>query len=254
MLNSLNQSNSSGGGDGPSPGKMPRVKQVKSETPTGSPSTSKTKAAKAKEIKETAVQKQPPIANRAKSSTPKSSTANKKRNAKDTNETWDYIYNERPDDCMIFRRRSNSSYSSTASLNRNSLDLPNAPSYDFDSMDDNAPPTIQPQSKRARGHKEKTFEFAKPKARKSGKGDRQSKIQNFFDAKPTDEDVDNVFNNNGFYANSIGVVPIKVEVDANLNSTFATLTVTRYEHFNQIILISQDNGADLLLTVQVIFA
>lgn len=249
MLNSLNQSNSSGG-EGSSPGKMPRAKAPKPDTASISPITAKSKATKSKEIKETA-QKPQPNASKSRMSTPKSSTANKKRNAKEPNESWDYIYNAQPDDCMIFRRRSNSSYSSTASLHRNSLELPNAPSYDFDSINDNEMDVVQPQAKRARAHKDRSFEFAKPRARKSAKGDRQTKIQHFFDTKPTDEDVDMVFNNNDFHANNADDVPIKQQDDADLAATLTTITVSRYEHFNEIVLLPTSNDSNVLLTIQV---
>lgn len=255
MLNSLNQSNSSGG-EGSSPGKMPRAKPSKPDIAAVSPITAKQpKAAKTKDVKETAQKPQPNASKSKVSSVPKNSAAAKKRNAKDSTESWDYIYNARPDDCMIFRRRSNSSYSSTASLRRNSLDLPSGPPYDFDGLGDNEPSSLQPQAKRARSLKDRSFEFAKPRSRKSAKGDRQTKIQSFFDAKPpTDEDVDNVFKSNDFHVNNVESVPVKLQDVADLAATLTTITVSRYEHFNEIVLLPTAGISSVLLTLQVIVA
>lgn len=77
----------------------------------------------------------------------------KKRGPKPAAASWDYVYSSRPDDCMIVRRRSNSSYSSTASLNRSSIELPCAPPI----IDDDEPPV-----KKSKASKEKLFEFTKP--------------------------------------------------------------------------------------------
>lgn len=254
MLNSLNQSNSSSG-EGSSPSKIPRAKPSKADTPIVSPGA----AVKAKPAKPTA-QKQQPNANKVKHSTPKTAPANKKqRNAKDSND-WDYVYDTLPiADCMIFRRRSNSSFSSADSLPHNSSDhQPTGPiaSFNFDDIGgDDEVSKATPPPKRARNTKDdKSVDFTKPKAKKSAKG--QTKIQSFFDAKPpTDEDVDNVFNNNnhGLYANNIDPVPIKLDDDTDESIAFTSLSVSRYTNFHQITLISADREADILITVQVYF-
>ncbi len=62
--------------------------------------------------------------------------------------SWDYIYNERNDDSMIIRRRSNSSYSSTASLRLSIEGTPN-------------------DNEKVLETSEKTFEFAKPIVKKN---------------------------------------------------------------------------------------
>lgn len=68
-------------------------------------------------------------------------------------ESWDYIYNDklgqRGDDSMIIRRRSNSSYSSTASLSRLSIE---------------APATENDKTPEAN---EKAFEFARPNMKRN---------------------------------------------------------------------------------------
>lgn len=72
-------------------------------------------------------------------------------------ESWDYIYSHRGDDSLIIRRRSNSSYSSTTSPRRLSID--------------GAIPAQSKSNDKTSGKKttkskdQKTFEFAKPNAR-----------------------------------------------------------------------------------------
>ncbi|KAJ6644511.1 Chromodomain Y-like protein 2, partial [Pseudolycoriella hygida] len=87
------------------------------------------------------------------SSTPKKEP--KKRGAnKSASASWDYIYNDklgnRGDDSMIIRRRSNSSYSSSASLR---LSIEGTLNDNEKSVENNA--------------KTKTFEFAKPSVKKN---------------------------------------------------------------------------------------
>lgn len=81
---------------------------------------------------------------------PKKRTPNKAN----ASASWDYIYNSgtRCDDSMIIRRRSNSSYSSTASLR---LSIEGAPN-DSEKMSDS---------------NDKTFEFAKPSLKKNSAND-----------------------------------------------------------------------------------
>ncbi|XP_037043563.1 chromodomain Y-like protein isoform X1 [Bradysia coprophila] len=71
-------------------------------------------------------------------------------NKSNASESWDYIYNSghRGDDSMIIRRRSNSSYSSTASLR---LSIDGAPN----------------ENEKSSETSEKTFEFAKPTVKKN---------------------------------------------------------------------------------------
>lgn len=150
MLNSLNNQEN-GNGVGAQTTKSSRIKAIKTE-PVEEPVAvvpPKAKTTRKESTKEPNTQKQ--------SGTPKKvispTGAGKKRGPKPAAASWDYVYSSRPDDCMIVRRRSNSSYSSTASLNRTSLDLPCAPPV----LDDDGPPT-----KRTKASKEKLFEFTKP--------------------------------------------------------------------------------------------
>lgn len=263
MLNSLHQGNNNNNKvDGTSPGKIPRAKAIKVEPTcnvqnTTPLSSAKAKSTKGKEVKEQSPQKQPPNANK-KNTTPKNVAAGKKRGPK-TSESWDYIYNARPDDCMIIRRRSNSSYSSTASLNRTSIDLPNTPFVgDFDGGDNDHEFETQP-NKRPRTNKEKNFEFAKPRAKKIGKADMDAKFQSSFDeAKNSGVDGNNhVFTNhktNKNHANldelDFNAIPIKLE-NGNDKESFSHISVCRFEHFSQIILQPGDTDPKSLLTVPV---
>lgn len=100
----------------------------------------------------------------------KKQTPAKKR--KSANASWDYVYKARQnDDSMIVRRRSNSSYSSTTSPRRLSLDQSQlSDSADAPTASPNtaspadAPSETPPPTKKQRG---KNFEFAKPSAKKS---------------------------------------------------------------------------------------
>lgn len=116
MLNSLNQAN-----NGSAYAKPSRSKAVKSEP------------AEAVELKSTTPQKDTKD-NSVQKRNPTPTKVGKKRGPKKASSTWDYVYSSQPDDCMIIRRRSNSSYSSTTSLNRSSIDLPSAPPV-FDDKD-----------------------------------------------------------------------------------------------------------------------
>lgn len=265
MLNSLHQGNNNNNKiDGVSPGKIPRSKSAKNDACNAqnvSNATAKAKAVKsAKEVKEPGSQKQQHQANSTnnkKNATPKSIAAGKKRGPK-TSDSWDYIYKSRPDDCMIIRRRSNSSYSSTASLNRISMDLPNAPYCDIDGGDNDH--VIETPNKRSRSTKAKNFEFAKPRARKVGKPDSDTKYSNSFDeAKNSVDDVNDVFGSNHKAASrsvqsdeiDIGALPIKLENGNDNDLVFTQISLCRFEKFTQIILHTDAVNSPCLLTVQV---
>lgn len=261
MLNSLHQGNNNNNKvDGTSPGKIPRVKPIKVEpcnVQNVTPVTAKVKATKVKEAKEPSPQKQPQNVNK-KNVTPKSVAGGKKRGPKTGTDSWDYIYNSRPDDCLIIRRRSNSSYSSNASLNRTSIDLPNAPYVgDFDVGADNEHEFEKPP-KRPRSNKDKNFEFARPKAKKIGKLDAEPKHQSTFDeAKNSGVIGNNVFTNHKAINNAktdeidLNALPIKLENGNDKDSTFTQIQLYRYEHFTQIILQPEATNIKSLLTLQV---
>lgn len=259
MLNSLHQSNNNNiKVEGTSPGKIPRAKPIKVEpciVQNASPGSVKAKATKIKEAKEQSPQKQP------KNVTPKSVATGKKRGPQPkTSETWDYIYKSRPDDCMIIRRRSNSSYSSTASLNRTSIDLPNAPLLgDFDGGDNEH--EFEPQDKRSRSTKDK-FEFVKPKAKRNGKPDNDTKFQTSFDeAKNSIVDINNVFNDHNASKNAkrdeieididINEIPVMLDNGNDEHESFTQISICRFEHFTQIILRPDVVDSKSLFTVQV---
>lgn len=150
MLNSLNNQEN-GNGVGTLTTKSSRIKAIKTEPVDELVAVVPAKAKATR--KESTKEPNPP----KQSATPKKVVSptgtGKKRGPKPAAASWDYVYSSRPDDCMIVRRRSNSSYSSTASLNRTSIDLPSAPPV----LDDDAPPTKKPKIS-----KEKLFEFTKP--------------------------------------------------------------------------------------------
>lgn len=102
-----------------------------------------------------------------------SPTVPKKRGPKPatSSSSWDYVYSAQAnDDCMIIRRRSNSSYSSTASANRSSMDLATAPPIVDNDIPDipQLTESAEPVKKKSRASKEKdkVFEFVKPVAKK----------------------------------------------------------------------------------------
>lgn len=254
MLNSLHQGNNNNNKvDGTSPGKIPRAKAIKAEpcnVQSASILPAKAKATKVKEVKEPSPQKQPPSANK-KNATPKGATVGKKRGPK-TSDSWDFIYNDRPDDCMIIRRRSNSSYSSTASLNRTSIDLPNAPLvYDLDGSENDH--VFETQPKRARSAKDKNFEFAKPRARKVNKSDAKYN-SSFDDAKNSSADV---FTNHKAGTSSqndeinVSELPIKLENGNDGDDAFSEITLCRYEHFTQINIQPDDVDSKCLFSASV---
>lgn len=252
MLNSLHQGNNNNNKvEGASPVKIPRVKSLKVE-----PCNVQVKATKSKEIKEQSPQKQPQTSNK-KSVTPKSVATGKKRGPKPSGqESWDYIYKSRPDDCMIIRRRSNSSYSSTASLNRTSIDLPNAPLImDFDASDNDH--EIEVPNKRSRSNKDKAqFEFAKPKAKKINKlSENDTKYASSFD-EAKNSTIDSVFSNHKPKKTvkseeiDFDAIPIKLE-NGNEKDSYTQISLCRYENFTQIILHTDILNPKFLFTIQV---
>lgn len=91
------------------------------------------------------------------SSATKKDSGPKRKKAAAGSQSWDYIYSQRNEDSLIIRRRSNSSYSSTTSPSRLSIDALPQPSVSSSSTG-----KIQKTGKA----KDKNFEFAKPNARK----------------------------------------------------------------------------------------
>lgn len=84
----------------------------------------------------------------------------KKTTVSTDSNSWDYIYSKRGEEALIIRRRSNSSYSSSASNTRLSIDSPNIQAA--------LTKTGKAPAKAGRPRKENpSFEFAKPNARKS---------------------------------------------------------------------------------------
>lgn len=151
MLNSLNNQEN-GNSNGIAATKSSRIKAIKTEPveePVVAVPAAKAKAARKESTKEPVSQKQSGSSKKVLSPT----GSGKKRGPKPAAASWDYVYSSRPDDCMIVRRRSNSSYSSTASVNRSSIELLSAPPI----LDDDEPP-----AKKTKTVKEKMFEFTKP--------------------------------------------------------------------------------------------
>lgn len=263
MLNSLNQGNNNNNTDGTVAIKVQRTRPIKNEMCNVSNATSvsvKAKTMKTKETKEPQnAQPRPQIATDAsavtgaankKNVSPKSTTGGKKRGPKPANESWDYIYKSRPDDCMIIRRRSNSSYSSTASLNHQSIDMPNA-SFSDNDADENEQHNVGNSSKRSRNTaKNKNFEFVKPTATKSkkvGRNDDDFKYQNAFDTVQNHKSMENV---NLEELEDIDHVPIKIKTDNDKFASFEQISIDCYENFMQIILQPNVVGTKTFLNIQ----
>lgn len=265
MLNSLNQGNNNNNTDGTVAIKIQRTRPIKNEGCNVSNATIVSFKAKNMKIKETKepLNSQPKsqiatdalaknvaknVAANKKNASPKSSSGGKKRGPKPANESWDYIYKSRPDDCMIIRRRSNSSYSSTASLNHQSIDLPNSSLSDNDA--DQNEHSAGNSSKRSRiTVKDKHFEFAKPtatKGKKVGRNDDDSKYQNAFDTVQNHKSLENV----KLEDFEIDHVPIKVETNNDKFASFEQISIDRYENFMQIILQPNVFGTKTFLNIQ----
>lgn len=170
MLNSLNQENNNV--EISNPQKSSRSKTVKSEPSEVTTVSQKAKTPR-KDTKDASHHKQSTAGKKATTSPSGSNVTGKKRGPKSSAASWDYVYSSRPDDCMIIRRRSNSSYSSTASLNRLSIELPCAPPV-VDVADDNSSIADgASQAKKSRNNKDKAFEFTKPTPKKPMKTEVQ---------------------------------------------------------------------------------
>lgn len=193
--------------------------------------------------------------------------ATKKRNPKKKTSaasSWDYIYSGSCDDSMIIRRRSNSSYSSTTSPIRLSVEL--------------TPTTTTPKGKlsmsgsgsktspkTAKVTKEK-FEFAKPNAKKVSKDKRTAIVdhsivndlsESHSDGNDTmarrskrghlpthivvEEEADNSVG-----ASSTADVLIKLE-----HNCYEELLLKRHRHFVEILLAPESNKNENVLTITV---
>lgn len=169
----------------------------------------------------------------------KKQTPAKKRKS-NQNESWDYVYKARQnDDSMIVRRRSNSSYSSTTSPRRLSLDQ--------SQLDDSAetpaetPPDVviaRPPTKKQRG---KNFEFAKPSAKKTA------------NKKPLDTSklVEQI--RGKLKPKPLNVTPTKVAMspDSLKRLDSKQLSIKKYEKFAILILPTIDGKVKDCLTLQV---
>lgn len=203
--------------------------------------------------------------------------APKKRGPKpsaSSSSSWDYVYSARPDDSMIIRRRSNSSYSSTASPNRSSMDLANAPPIlDSDGPEANTVGPAEPPKKKAKNpkEKEKIFEFAKPIAKKLNKTEAESlahqsiltDIRGKFNKAISGEakriaKIQTVAKDNGVPVNKIKTIDIKPIEAKDLDSiltSYSELTLKWHGNCVQLILSPKPagNGGRYknLLTIQV---
>lgn len=142
----------------------------KSESPTAKPSRKIIRPEPYDSVIHAIANARPRRKDQAKQSPVKEATMNPpKKRAAAASSSWDYVYSARPDDSMIIRRRSNSSYSSTASPNRSSLDMANAPAIIESDV------VIEPSKKKGRLLQEdRAFEFVKPIAKKPIKIDSTS--------------------------------------------------------------------------------
>lgn len=150
MLNALKQeNNTSGAADD-----EPRSGGGKLRMPKVSPEMT----AQLNKVPRVMVTKRPPTPQKSTTKKESPTTAvQKRKRAAAGSDSWDYIYSKRDEDALIIRRRSNSSYSSTTSPTRLSLD---ARSDDV-VVEPSPPPTKKPTVKSV-----KSFEFAKPTAKK----------------------------------------------------------------------------------------
>lgn len=235
MLNSLNNQEN-GNGVGTPTTKSSRIKTIKTE-PVEEPVAvvpPKTKATRKETTKEPSPQKQSGAPKKVISPT----GTGKRRGPKPAAASWDYVYSSRPDDCMIVRRRSNSSYSSTASLNRTSIDLPCAPPV----LDDDEPP-----AKRTKAGKEKLFEFTKPTPKlpirqeraSSNSNDTSKRKRGATDAKQSSTAVQitkiKKEKKNGAIDAPAAVAGFEVEQECS-TTEYNEICVKKYKTFAQIIL------------------
>lgn len=269
MLNSLNQENNNN--EGATPTKMSRNKTVKTET--NEPATTTKARGQRKDPKE--VQKSQAAANK-KNAAAASQTQHKKKNAKTSADSsgWDYVYSARPDDCMIIRRRSNSSYSSTASPNRSSIDLAQAPPINdsvFETnekeLENSFTSTSEPnKNKRSKGSK--IFEFAMPVAKKvkveaseeslslvSNIRGNMNKVMGGDAIKKIVSNENNSFSKNQKEKNHNQIALIELTEYNSVYPAYDEITVKRYTNFAQIVLkpLAAGNGGKYknLLTIKV---
>lgn len=235
MLNSLNNQEN-GNGVSTLTTKSSRIKAIKTE-PVEEPVAvvpPKTKATRKENTKEASPQKQSGAPKKVISPT----GTGKRRGPKPAAASWDYVYSSRPDDCMIVRRRSNSSYSSTASLNRTSIDLACAPPV----LDDDEPP-----AKRSKAGKEKLFEFTKPTPKlpirqeraSTNSNDTSKRKRGATDAKPSSTAVQitkiKKEKKNGAIDAPAAVAGFEIEQECS-TTEYNEIRVKKYKTFAQIIL------------------
>lgn len=233
MLNSLNNQEN-GNGLGPTSIKSSRIKAIKTD-PVEEPVVAvQTKTKRKESTKEPAVPKQGVSPKKVISPT----GTGKKRGPKPAAASWDYVYSSRPDDCMIVRRRSNSSYSSTASLNRNSIELPSAPPV----IDDDEPP-----AKKSKAAKVKLFEFTKPTPKlpirqeeASSESNEASKRKRTASELPSPAIILTKIRKekkNGAIDAPAAVAPAGFDVEQECSTTeYNEISVKKYKTFAQIIL------------------
>lgn len=267
MLNSLNQENNNNDG---SSVKLSRNKTIKTEpieTITTLPTKARTPRKDQKEV-----QKQ--SANKRSTASAGGPTQPKKRNTKTpaNSSSWDYVYSARPDDCMIIRRRSNSSYSSTASPNRSSIDFAQAPPIidsGIDSTETENVSSSEPKTKKTKTNK--GFEFVKPVAKRM-KIERNeesesmvSGIRGNFNKFMDNEALKRIASNQGGLVNDKSFAKIKNETGQNqleselsvdnngVQQTYNEIKLKRHANFGQIILKPLPAGGKHknMLTIQV---
>lgn len=257
-VNMLNSLHSQENGNGVSASKSSRLKTIKTEL-VEEPAVVATASAKSKSTrKETTKEPSPQKQSGATKKVTSPNAGGKKRGPKPAAASWDYVYSSRPDDCMIVRRRSNSSYSSSASVNRNSIELPSAPSI----TDDDEPP-----KKKTKAEKVKLFEFTKPTPkspvrrdddpsgsavihrRKRGAVDTKELVPSIILTKLQNEQ------NNGVAKKSAAAASTAVSGTKPDNEFTATdyneIVVKKYETFAHILLKPHSAADDeMLLTAQ----
>lgn len=215
--------------------------------------------------------KQRTISAPKQSPTKKEAAALKKRNPKKKSSaasSWDYIYSGSCDDSMIIRRRSNSSYSSTTSPIRLSVEL--TPTSTTATPTNTAKLSTSGSgskisSKTAKVTKEK-FEFAKPNAKKVTKDKRtaiidHSIVNDLSEANADSTDsmarrskrghlpisiVDDIETDTKSGGSNTGDGLIKLE-----QNCYEELLLKRHKHFVEILLAPESNKNENVLTITV---
>lgn len=142
-------------------------------------------------------------------------TTPKKRATKgNASSSWDYVYNQRNVDSLIIRRRSNSSYSSTTSPRRMSLDK-----------------TTPVQTK---GKTRKNFEFAKPEVKKTNKKSPDVSA----DDNPMAQDIKRIESKESVRKSnrSSTALDSSNSVSSNLDKVIDDVVLKRHGHVVQFIL------------------